>query len=83
LLNLNLCTIIPLTKTKILINNTEKRIVVWGSNLELTIGLKRYTKIIRQMITLPSYQFSVSIGLILSDGWLEVNRNVKQLKKIK
>jgi hypothetical protein len=28
LLNLNLCTIIPLTKTKILINNTEKRIVV-------------------------------------------------------
>jgi NADH-ubiquinone oxidoreductase chain 4 len=49
-----------------------KDIVVWGTNLGLTIAAAKllglYSKQIREMIKLPSFQFSVVIGLYLSDG---------------
>lgn len=47
-----------------------RKVVVWGENLSSTIGYGRYTKIVKQMVKLPSYQESVVIGLILSDGYL-------------
>nr|NP_074958.1 orf125 [Podospora anserina] len=45
-------------------------LVVWGINLTSTVGMERFTKVVRNMIQLPSYQKSVIVGLILSDGWL-------------
>lgn len=44
--------------------------VVWGTNLTSTVGMGRFTKVVRNMIKLPSYQKSAMVGLILSDGWL-------------
>lgn len=29
-----------------------------------------FTKILREMYELPHYQYSVIVGLLLSDGWL-------------
>jgi len=49
-------------------NNTD--LVVWGSNLSSTVGTGRNTKIVKNMIVLPSYQKSVLVGLLLSDGYL-------------
>lgn len=44
--------------------------VVWGTNLTSAVGMGRFTKVVRNMIQLPSYQKSAIVGLILSDGWL-------------
>ena len=51
-------------------NNRE--IVVWGSNLSSTVGMGRFTKIVKDMIKLPFYQKkkSVVVGVLLSDGHL-------------
>ena len=45
-------------------------LVLWGTNLGSTAKTGRLTKIVRYMIELPSYQKSVIVGLLLSDGWL-------------
>jgi len=50
--------------------NEIKDIVIWGSNLNSTIGYGRFTKLLKSMIKLPSYQEDVLIGIMLSDGHL-------------
>lgn len=45
-------------------------LVVWGKNLPSGVGWGRHTKQERNMIAIPSYQYSVIVGLLLSDGWL-------------
>jgi hypothetical protein len=45
-------------------------LVVWGENIPSGVGWGRHTKQERNMITIPSYQYSVIVGLLLSDGWL-------------
>lgn len=45
--------------------------VVWGKILESTVG-KIFSRKELAMIQLPSYQYSVVVGLILSDGWLRL-----------
>ena len=47
--------------------------VVWGTQLGLTVGLSNYTNYIRNSINLPNYQYSVIIGLLLSDGRLQLS----------
>lgn len=44
--------------------------VLWGRNLGSGVGRGRLTKVERSMIKLAPFQFSVIIGLLLSDGWL-------------
>jgi hypothetical protein len=51
----------------------NKALVVWGSNLGYTLGLKRYTPLIRSMVQIPYYQLSVIIGLLLSNGSININ----------
>jgi len=48
--------------------NNCKDIVVFGTNLGLTINFDFYSKQIREMIELPNFQFSTIIGLYLSNG---------------
>ena len=43
-------------------------LVVWGTNLTSLVGFGRLTKQESNIIELPPYQFSVIIGLLLSDG---------------
>nr|UYR50857.1 hypothetical protein [Morchella crassipes] len=45
-------------------------LVVWGTNLTSSVGVGKFSKQIRDMIKLPPYQYSVTVGLLLSDGWL-------------
>lgn len=45
-------------------------LVVWGKNLPSGVGWGRHTKQERNMIVIPAYQYSVIVGLLLSDGWL-------------
>ena len=39
-------------------------------NLTSGVGWGRHTKQERNMIAIPPYQYSVIVGLLLSDGWL-------------
>jgi hypothetical protein len=50
---------------------SKKSIVVFGTNLTSTVGIK-FTRTQLTIIKLAPYQKSVIIGLILSDGWLTI-----------
>ena len=54
-----------------LVDASKKRIsiVVFGTNLTSTVALK-FTRKQLEMVQLAPYQYSVVIGLLLSDGWL-------------
>lgn len=45
-----------------------------GSNLTSQVATGIFTKQVSHMIKIPCYQFSVIIGLVLSDGWLSIPR---------
>jgi hypothetical protein len=49
------------------INKTSKKLV--GT----TVGLPKITQRVRNMMELSPYQYSVVIGLLLSDGWLSLS----------
>ena len=49
--------------------NEDKFLVVWGTNLPSLAGYGRLTKQISHMIKLPPYQYSVLVGILLSDGY--------------
>nr|YP_009568458.1 hypothetical protein [Drechslerella brochopaga]QBL02539.1 hypothetical protein [Drechslerella brochopaga] len=52
-------------------------LTIWGVNLPSSVGTGIISKQERNMIKLPSFQYSVVVGLILSDGWLSnSNRSV-------
>lgn len=51
-----------------------KDLVIYGSNLSSTIGYPYYTVIIRHMIGLPLHINSLLVGLLLSDAWLNINK---------
>jgi len=55
-------------------SNKSLALVKWVSNLGITTEIKLYNKEIRKMISLPSIQISVLIGLILSDGLLVLTK---------
>lgn len=44
--------------------------MVWGTNIRSLVGRGKITNKESKMIKLPSYQYSVVIGMLLSDGWL-------------
>ena len=50
-------------------------LVVWGQNLTSHVG-EKYTREELALVKLSPYQYSVIIGLLLSDGWLsKVRKN--------
>ena len=62
------------------ITGQNKSLVVWGTNLTSTTG-ERFTLKQLALVDLAPYQFSVIVGLILSDGWLifasKTNKNAR------
>jgi hypothetical protein len=62
------------------LNSHSLSLVVWGTNLTSTVGSK-FTRTQLAMVCLATYQHSVIIGLLLSDGWLvlasKTNKNVR------
>jgi hypothetical protein len=57
------------------------KIVIWGSNLESGLGVGRITKQIAAMYALPPLQYSVIVGLLLSDAWLHKDTPAKNVIK--
>jgi hypothetical protein len=59
---------------------SQKYIVVFGTNLQSTVGNK-FTRKELAIIKLAPYQNSVIVGLILSDGWItfasKTNKNAR------
>ena len=51
------------------INN--KNIVIYGSNLGYTVNYKKFSNQLRKLIFLPTIYYSIIVGKLLSDGWLE------------
>jgi len=52
-------------------------LTVWGENLPSTVGSGRFTQKERNMIKLPPFQYSVIVGLLLSDGWINIGNDCK------
>jgi len=60
-----------LYKTKSKGSNTQ--LVVWGANLGYTTLLYReLIKEISDSTVIPPYQYSIFVGLLLSNGWLSM-----------
>lgn len=60
-------------------NNYCKSIVVLtcfqrGSNLNSTVNYPKFTSICRYMVEIPFHLHSMLGGLLISDGWLEINK---------
>lgn len=61
-------------------------LVSWGQYLSSTVGTKLISKQERSMVEFPSFQFSVIIGLLLSDGYLQLqtkNRSINSCLRFK
>lgn len=58
----------------ILLQGSLLTLAVWASNLTSQAATAWFTKQVSHMIKLPPYQFSVIVGLVLSDGWLIIPR---------
>ena len=52
-------------------NSNSRSLVIYGSNLGSTLGMTRFLKNLRNLIYLPSWNYSIIVGHLLSDGWLE------------
>jgi heme/copper-type cytochrome/quinol oxidase subunit 1 len=55
-------------------NNKCKELVVYGSNLQSTVKYPPYTSIVRYMVKIPHTFYPLLVGLIISDGWLQINK---------
>lgn len=53
-------------------NNICKSLVVYGTNIESTVGYKKYTDIVSYMVELPNNIIYILTGLILSDGYINI-----------
>ena len=64
-------------------NNKCTDLVKFGSNLSSTVGYPSYTIIIRHMVNIPNVSIadkiyeleSILVGIIISDGWLQINKS--------
>ena len=56
-------------------NNTCVDLVPFGLNLPSTVGYPKFTSLVRNMVQIPSNKYSIFIGILLSDGWLQINKS--------
>jgi hypothetical protein len=50
-------------------------LIVYGKNLTSTIGYPPYTSVTIYMVNIPIYLMPMLVGLIISDGWLQINNS--------
>ena len=71
----NLLERFPRSKQYLPANINCKDLVIYGTNLSSTINYPYFTVVIRHMISIPSNNYDMIVGLLLSDAWLNVNKN--------
>lgn len=49
-------------------------LVVFGSNLSSTVGVKQISKQERDIVKLPNYELTVMVGLLLSEGGFGITK---------
>ena len=57
------------------VNNTCTSLVKFGDILTSTVGYPKFTSIIRHMVQIPRNKYGLLIGIIISDGWLQINKS--------
>lgn len=60
------------SSTTVVPTSSEKSLVVWGTNLQSTVGDTRKEL---AMVRLAPYHMGVIVGLILYDGWLIISNS--------
>ena len=50
--------------------NHSRYLIVWGSFMGSGVGSGRLTREVAEMYMFTNYQFSVVVGILLSDGWV-------------
>ena len=54
--------------------NYNMSLTLWGSNLQYNLGFSKFSKTVSNLVVLPPYQYSVIVGLLLSDAWLSIRQ---------
>jgi|TARA_R110002051_G_scaffold325864_1_gene432443 hypothetical protein len=59
-------------------DNITKELVLYGTNLETSLNVKKYTHIVRNMIHIPNNILYILAGVILTDGHISYvsNKNI-------
>lgn len=56
-------------------DNITKELVLYGTNLETSLNVKKYTHIVRNMINIPNDILYILVGVILTDGHISYKSN--------
>lgn len=73
ILNNSVYKVFPRSNKLYIEPNTKcKSLVVYGENLYSNVGNNKYTNIVSYMVNIPNKQLGLIVGLLLSDGYINI-----------